>query len=262
MKLSVHKYHGAGNDFILLDQTGSPHALSTKSIAFLCDRHFGIGADGLIIIRKKRGWDFAMQYFNSDGKEGSMCGNGGRCAAAFAGRLGLVTKDVKFYAIDGGHEARIKKSRGDTTVVALRMQDVKGYQKRGDAFLINTGSPHHVRFLENIRKLDVYSLGREVRYSGPFKKEGTNVDFVEVYSGGLWVRTYERGVEAETLSCGTGVTAATLALAIKNGLNAGTTKVYTRGGILLVSFKKVKDTFRDIWLEGPAAFVFSGEINI
>jgi diaminopimelate epimerase len=262
MKLAVYKYHGTGNDFILIDQTRAPCVLNTKTIAFLCDRHFGIGADGLIVIRKKKGWDFAMKYFNSDGKEGTMCGNGGRCAVAFAGTMDRATKEFRFYAIDGGHEAKIKRIRGDTTAVSLRMQDVNGYHRQGDAFLINTGSPHHVRFMENVQDLDVYALGRKVRYSVPFKKEGINVDFAEVWAGGLRVRTYERGVEAETLSCGTGATAATLALAIKNGSLFGKTRVSTRGGVLNVSFKKVKDTFQDIRLEGPAAFVFSGEIDI
>jgi diaminopimelate epimerase len=260
MILSFFKYHGTGNDFILIDdRTKSFPSDNHELIAQLCDRRFGIGADGLMLLRKHGSYDFEMIYFNADGKPGSMCGNGGRCISRFASDIGAVSKDhVHFLASDGPHEAIIGKG-----TVKLKMKDVNDIEAGDGFFFLDTGSPHYVRLDLNVQELDVYSKGRKIRYSERFAKEGTNVNFVEAGPDGLFVRTYERGVEDETYSCGTGVTASALVASLVGVGNTGKLcKVKTKGGNLMVHFERSGNQFRNIWLEGPATFVFKGEYSL
>ena len=257
MTRTFYKYQGTGNDFILFDDRENSFAVSDKkSIAHLCDRRFGIGADGLMLLRNKTGYDFEMVYFNSDGNPSSMCGNGGRCISRFAKDIGAVKKnEVKFLAIDGDHTAMI----GDETV-KLKMNDVKEIETGNDFYFLNTGSPHYVKFSANVSQLDVFGEGKKIRNSDRFVKAGTNVNFVMAENGGIFVRTYERGVEDETLSCGTGVTASALVAALSGTCKGEKCAVHTRGGNLTVHFSKKENSFSDIWLEGPATFVFKGEV--
>jgi diaminopimelate epimerase len=263
MKIAFSKYHGTGNDFILLDNRQKEYSLLTESqIKFLCDRRFGIGADGLILLETNSGVDFEMIYFNSDGNVSSMCGNGGRCITAFAKSLGLIKGSAKFKAIDGMHEALIEKE--NPIVVKLKMRDVASVENIGDDMFINTGSPHYVSFVQNALTTNVAGEGRRIRNSDRFKQEGTNVNFVEPLTDRLIVRSYERGVEDETLSCGTGVVASVLA-ASSRGLiesEAGVCKAIAMGGILMVHYEKASNGFKNIWLEGEATFVYKGEIEI
>ncbi len=260
MKVTFHKYQGTGNDFIIIDNYhNEPTQLSTEQIKKLCNRHFGIGADGLMFLNKKTGYDFEMLYFNADGHESSMCGNGGRCLVKFAHNSGIHKSEYHFFAIDGAHEAEIETNG----LVNLKMQDVSGVDHHGTYAILNTGSPHFVKFAANVENIDVAESGSGIRYSTEFEKEGINVNFVEsIDEDKIYVRTYERGVEDETLSCGTGVTAAALLSAHnENGFN--TVNVKTPGGNLSVEFNKVDDEhFTDIWLCGPAVFVFKGEIEV
>ena len=260
MELSFYKYHGTGNDFIILDNFNqTAPVLNTEQIKFLCDRHFGIGADGLMMLSKKEGYDFEMVYFNADGNESSMCGNGGRCLVKFAYHRGIHKSMYFFIAVDGEHEAEI-----DTDgIVSLKMKDVNEVEHHIYHTIVNTGSPHFIKFTDNVENVDVVNTGREIRYSEHFKKDGINVNFVETLdSSTIYVRTYERGVENETLSCGTGVTAAALVAAHnQNGFN--NVDVKTPGGKLNVEFYKTDDQhFKDIWLCGPAEFVFKGSIEL
>ena len=260
MNRIFQKYQGTGNDFILLDdRENSFDHTNEKLIAHLCDRRFGIGADGLMLLRNKQGYDFEMVYFNSDGKPSSMCGNGGRCISRFALDIGAVKKhEVNFLAIDGPHTAII----GPETV-KLKMNDVPAVEAGNDFFYLNTGSPHYVKFLEGVAEMDVVTEGKKIRYNDRFAREGTNVNFVNKENDGIFVRTYERGVEDETLSCGTGVTACALAAAL-NGTATAADKcvVHTRGGNLSVHFRREGNSFTNVWLEGPATFVFKGEIKV
>jgi diaminopimelate epimerase len=260
MKLEFYKYQGTGNDFIIIDNYNK-HApeLTTEQIEQLCDRRFGIGADGLMLIGKKEGYDFEMVYYNSDGRQSSMCGNGGRCIVKMAHQIGIHKSTYHFYAIDGDHEAEIDTD--DT--VSLKMKDVTEVQYRNGYAVLNTGSPHFIKFAPDVKNIDVLDSGRTIRNSEAFAKEGINVNFVENLSeDSIYVRTYERGVEDETLSCGTGVTAAALISAHNdNGFN--TVKVKVPGGRLSVEFDKLDDQhFENIWLCGPAEFVFKGEIEL
>ncbi len=260
MKIQFHKYQGTGNDFIIIDNYHTePIALTTAQIKKLCDRHFGIGADGLMLLNKKDGYDFEMKYYNADGNESSMCGNGGRCIVKFAHQIGIHKAKYHFAASDGEHAAEIDV---DGTV-SLQMADVNKVEYHNNHAIINTGSPHFVKFAQDVENIDVVDSGRGIRYSSQFEKEGINVNFVENLSEDkIFVRTYERGVEDETLSCGTGVTAAALLSAHnENGFN--TVNVKTAGGNLSVEFNKEGDEhFNDIWLCGPAVFVFKGEAEI
>ncbi|WP_029034685.1 diaminopimelate epimerase [Salinimicrobium terrae] len=261
MKLNFFKYQGTGNDFIMVDNRTSVLSKNdTTLINFLCDRKFGIGADGLILLEKpaKTGEDFEMVYFNADGNESSMCGNGGRCLVAFAKFLGIVSHKAAFTAIDGFHEAVIEKD-----LVGLKMANVDFISKIGNALFLNTGSPHHVIFSENVASIDVKKEGSAVRYSQQYNPQGgTNVNFVSsTDKGNFKVRTYERGVEGETLSCGTGVTAVALAAFHSGRTSSTTVKLNTPGGDLEVSFQALDDGYRNIWLKGPAKQVFKGEIT-
>jgi len=262
MKIEFYKYHGTGNDFIIIDNRDLRWKPDHQQVAFLCNRHFGIGSDGLMLLSNAEGFDFGMTYFNSDGNESTMCGNGGRCLAAFARLLGMVDTKVRFYAIDGEHEASILNESGNVTQIKLKMKDVIMEEPIGENFFIDTGSPHYVIFSTNVNRLDIVKKARKIRYDTCFAEEGTNVDFVEIKNDHLFVRSYERGVEDETLSCGTGITASALAAAVKTPGNPGFFKVKTRGGELKVSFNQEENIFSDIWLEGEAELVFRGLIEM
>lgn len=261
MKIHFYKYHGTGNDFVMLDGRNKKFKmLSEKQINQLCHRQFGIGADGLIVITKNNKFDFEMLYFNADGKPGSMCGNGGRCTIAFANQLGIIKNKTEFMAFDGRHQGAIN-IKGEVT---LKMNDVNGIESKGLDYEINTGSPHYIIFNKEISKINVFAEGQKVRYNKTYANKGINVNFVEIKKNELFVRTYERGVENETLSCGTGVTAAAIAFASleKKKKNYGI-NIKTPGGKLKVSFKtNDHKNFSDIHLTGPATLVYQGQINI
>jgi diaminopimelate epimerase len=257
MDLHFFKYHGAGNDFIIADNRELTFPADNISLVEkLCNRRFGIGADGLMLLQNHHGYDFEMRYFNSDGREASMCGNGGRCIAAFAHRLGLTGRHTTFIAVDGPHEA-VMEEDGD---VSLKMSDVGELQLTGNDYFLDTGSPHFVRFVDDLDLVDVVKEGRSVRYSETYREKGTNVNFVRQLANHLIVYTYERGVEDETLACGTGITAAVLSAASRSGMDEGCFTVRAKGGNLSVSFEKSGNGFRNIWLKGPAAFVFQGVV--
>ncbi len=260
MKIKFYKYQGTGNDFVLLDNRNEEFSqLTTKQIHRLCDRRFGVGGDGLMMLNNKTGYDFEMLYFNADGQAGSMCGNGGRCITRFFFNMGIHKYTYKFLATDGEHESEIDKNNW----IRLKMNDVNEIEEHASYILLNTGSPHLIKFANEVREVDVVETGREIRYSKKFAEAGVNVNFVEsTGEDSIFVRTYERGVEDETLSCGTGVTAAALVSA-HNPLGFNRVDVLTTGGKLSVEFNKISDTqFDNIWLCGPAEFVFSGEIEI
>ncbi len=260
MQVDFYKYQGTGNDFILIDNRTALLSLENGQVARLCHRRFGIGADGLMLLEAEPGFDFKMVYYNSDGNPSSMCGNGGRCITAFAKHLGLITDKAHFLAVDGPHEALL----GNYGIISLKMQDVKEVETGGDYFYLNTGSPHYVKFVNNIEQYDVVSEGRRIRNSERFAAEGTNVNFIEKQDDVLFVRTYERGVEDETFSCGTGVTAAALVAALKGIANSkNNCRIKTRGGELDVTFEKVLEkNFYNIWLKGPAELVFKGTYDL
>jgi len=249
------KYQGTGNDFILMDaRNGIP---SGMDVARLCHRHYGIGADGLMYLTTEPGYDFGMVYYNSDGKTSSMCGNGGRCIAHFAHSLGLgVNGNLKFLAVDGPHFAKV-----DADYVTLQMIDVLHWDVRNDnTVILNTGSPHYVHFTDQApEEADLIAFAHSVRYGAEFAAEGINVNIVQNRAGALHMRTYERGVENETLSCGTGVTAAALAHHIIHKTQSPV-YVYTPGGELSVTFDFTGTVFSSIHLKGPVAKVFSGVI--
>lgn len=261
MKITFYKYQGTGNDFVIIDnRNGKLKENDYKLWARLCDRRFGIGADGLMLLQNKKGYDFEMYYVNADGKPTSMCGNGGRCITHFAKSLGAIKGNMaRFIAIDGEHEAVIN---GDN--VRLKMKDVKSIEENKLYCVLNTGSPHYVTFVKDAIRTDVVGKGRSIRNSKPFKKEGINVNFVELKKKGMPVlRTYERGVEDETLSCGTGTVAAALVLAAKGKATAKSyCDLQVMGGKLRVWFKADKKEFKDVWLDGPATFVYSGEVEV
>jgi diaminopimelate epimerase len=260
MTLQFFKYQGTGNDFIIADnRTGKYATLSTDQIRRLCDRRFGIGSDGFMLLNEKAGYDFEMKYYNSDGREGSMCGNGSRCIVKFAYHLGIHRNEYKFLAVDGEHEAEIDT---DSTV-SVKMKDVTVVRKLHGDLVLDTGSPHYVKFVTDIMDLDVYKKGRDIRYSKDFEQEGINVNFVEqVGDHQIIVRTYERGVEDETYSCGTGVTASALVCYHnENGFND--VEVKTLGGSLNVEFDRAEDEhYTNIWLCGPAEKIFEGSVEI
>lgn len=257
MELTFYKYQGTGNDFVMIDDRSEAFDLKNLDLVRkLCDRKFGIGSDGLIAIRNHPNFDFEMIYFNADGSQ-SMCGNGARCAVAFASFLGIVKGKTHFLAIDGPHDAILA---GDQ--VELLMGDVHEIEDKSGDFYLNTGSPHHIRFVEKAESYPVFEEGKAIRYDSEYAPNGTNVNFVQpMAEGEVFVRTYERGVENETLSCGTGVTAAALVYGTQHQLNQ--VKINTLGGKLSVKFQSNPDgSFNHIWLIGPAEQVFSGKINL
>lgn len=275
MIIHAYKYQGAGNDFVILDnRTGTYNTLTTEQIKLLCDRRFGIGADGLMLLGSSKQYDFSMRYFNADGKEGSMCGNGGRSLVAFAAHRGI--RKFEFEAIDGYHIAQILDYTPSRCQVRLKMINLSTYDRYApNAFFMNTGSPHYVEFVEDVMNYPVEEKGKYWRHHPDFKG-GTNVNFVQVHPDSITVRTYERGVEAETYACGTGVTASAIAAFLhkksgfskKAGQTAETTHVayniQALGDKLAVDFiyHKNNETFQDIYLTGPATFVFECDIMI
>lgn len=258
MIIKFQKFQGAGNDFIIIDNRNLLYDFTTQIVERLCHRKFGIGADGLILLENCPDYDFYMRYFNSDGKEASMCGNGGRCIAAFAHQLGLFKETTHFLAVDGSHEAILTPNG-----IQLKMCNVTEIIIQPDYFFLNTGSPHYVCLVEDAFQTDVFQEGSRIRNLLQFQPEGTNVNFITPTPSYIKVATYERGVEDETLACGTGCVASALATSILRNDNHNTYAIKTKGGNLKVSFKREKGTqFINIWLEGPAEFVFSGEITI
>lgn len=257
MKLSFSKYHGTGNDFVLIDNRNGATFLTTEQIEKLCHRRYGIGADGLMLLENAEGYDFKMVYFNADGKEGSMCGNGGRCIVRFAHDCGILKSEFRFIAVDGPHDASLEM---DGTV-RLKMKDVEQVESHTTFEFLDTGSPHIVKHISDIETFNVVAEGKAIRNSHNYKENGVNVNFVEVLEEDrIYVRTYERGVEDETYSCGTGVTASALVNA-HNERGFNHVDVKTNGGLLYVEFEKAGETsFRNIWLAGPATRVFSGEV--
>jgi len=262
LRLRFYKYHGTGNDFLLVDNREGLFKPQMQVIALLCHRRFGIGADGLILLNTVEGYDFGMQYFNADGRESTMCGNGGRCVVAFADFLSLSAGPFRFQGIDGEHTGIILRKSGTICEVRLSMQPVKECKNSDDYYLLDTGSPHLVRFVDDPGAVDVVSEGRRIRNLPEFMPDGINVNFARYNENELIVRTYERGVEDETLSCGTGVTAAALAYASVTNLHTGPVRVSTNGGILTVYFEKSTAGYSDIYLEGGAVRVFQGETEI
>ncbi|GAB4199961.1 MAG: diaminopimelate epimerase [Bacteroidia bacterium] len=260
MNIYFFKYQGAGNDFILIDNRQKTIFLEPSQIQRLCNRHFGIGADGLILLENSERADFKMVYFNSDGKESTMCGNGGRCIVAFAKKLGIIPHNTTtFEAIDGLHYAEILQNN----LIKLQMQNVTAIEKYGNDFVLNTGSPHYVRIVQNIKEVDVVKEGINIRYSDMFKEKGINVNFLEITNQHhILVRTYERGVENETLACGTGVTACALVLAEKSQMSAGCIDITAPGGQLKVEFEKKQGVYQHIFLIGNADNVFKGEVEV
>lgn len=260
MQIQFFKYQGAGNDFILIDQRAeNAVVLSQKQIERLCDRRFGIGADGLMLLKNHPGYDFEMQYYNADGRLGSMCGNGGRCIVAFAKQLHIIEQEANFLAVDGAHYAKIS---AEGNWVDLQMIDVAEIHADGEALVLNTGSPHYVLSQENLQSLNVYEAGKAIRYNDTYKQKGINVNFVEDRNDHLFVRTYERGVEDETFACGTGATAVAIAHAVRKELY-GPQNIHLKvlGGNLTVCFLRRENHFTEIFLGGPATFVFKTELN-
>lgn len=301
MKIHAYKYQGAGNDFVVLDNRTGKYKLTTRQINLLCDRRFGIGSDGLMLLGKSKKYDFSMRYFNADGKEGTMCGNGGRCLSAFAVQVGVKgrmlgkskrnkgVKTFEFEAIDGYHKSQIlknafaaegkpvpSKNGGKTSkecIVKLKMKDVSECKKYSStAYFLNTGSAHYVEFVKDVKNYPVSEKGKYWRWHKDFKG-GTNANFVSGIANGLYVRTYERGVEAETYACGTGITASCIA-AYTDGCPryAYCKKTYAGnrvkfnaqalGGKLSVEFLEKGGKFTEVYLTGPATFVFECEVEI
>ncbi|MEM6719100.1 MAG: diaminopimelate epimerase [Bacteroidota bacterium] len=256
MILSFYKYQGTGNDFVLIDNRQLLFPKNgTKLVKHLCDRKFGIGADGLILLEDDDVYDFKMVYYNADGNESSMCGNGGRCIVAFANYLSVIQQETTFMAIDGKHYATIE---GD--VVNLQMKDVPAIERHESHVFLDTGSPHHVTFTDNLSQLDIQTEGAAIRYGAPYFEEGANVNFVKKLSDTEFrVRTYERGVEDETLSCGTGVTAVALAMHHLEETQENTVTLHVEGGTLEVSFEHDETVYKNIFLKGKATQVFKGQ---
>jgi diaminopimelate epimerase len=261
MYIPFVKYQGTGNDFILLDNRNNAFSnLSREEIERICDRRFSIGADGLMMLNHREGYDFEMKYYNSDGKPGSMCGNGGRCIIRFAYDLGIHKESYHFLASDGEHDAEIETG---SNIINLKMKDVQGYKEENGHFIVDTGSPHYIMFVEDVMDFDVVKKGTEIRYSEPFAKEGINVNFVQNKGEDeIIVRTYERGVEDETFSCGTGVTACAL-VCHHNDVGYNDVTVETKGGKLVVKYDRSYDNkYSNIWLCGPAEKSFDGKVNV
>ena len=257
MKHTFYKYQGTGNDFVMIDNRNNIFDKTNITlVSELCDRRFGVGADGLILIENHPKVDFEMIYFNADGSQ-SLCGNGGRCAVAFAKYLEIIETETTFEAIDGVHYASIEGNE-----VKLKMLDVPSVDTFANHQFVDTGSPHHVEMRQNINTIDIRNVGASIRYGKPYNEEGANVNFVEKVNDEVFVvRTYERGVEDETLSCGTGVTAVALSMNYIGETEKNLITLKTEGGDLKVSFKKNTAGYNDVWLIGPATFVFKGELT-
>ncbi|MFT5724849.1 MAG: diaminopimelate epimerase [Bacteroidia bacterium] len=258
MRLDFEKYQGTGNDFIMLDNRNGLFNVSDLPITYLCDRRFGIGADGVIVIENHQELDFHMIYFNPDRSQ-SFCGNGSRCAVAFAKSLGIIGDETNFLSTDGAHFAKIVDG-----LVELKMNDVQTFIEQDNTYVINTGSPHYISFVPAVDAVDIVPSAHAIRYNEQYKQDGINVNFIEKLDSGMKIRTYERGVEAETLSCGTGVTAAALANFLSEDQQgvSHTTTVTSKGGTLSVRFSHNATGFHDIYLVGPAKKTFEGHIEV
>lgn len=259
MNIIFYKYQGTGNDFVMIDNREQFFPKEdAQLVAKLCDRKFGIGADGLILLEKDEVTDFRMVYYNADGNQSSMCGNGGRCLVAFAKALGIIQNKTTFTAIDGLHNATIT---GDNNV-SLQMKDVAEIKSFPDYTFLNTGSPHHIQLVRDLKNFNVKEEGAAIRYGELYGKLGSNVNFVsQIDDTTFAVRTYERGVEDETLSCGTGVTGVAIAMKYIGKTKSDTIQLNTEGGRLEVSFIQSGNTFNEVFLKGPATFVFKGSIT-
>lgn len=258
MTHTFYKYQGTGNDFVIIDNRELEFdKLNTNLVKNLCNRYFGVGADGLMLLENHSEHDFKMVYYNSDGNQSTMCGNGGRCLVAFAKFLGIINTKATFEAIDGLHHAEINND-----IIALEMQDVTTIENHNTHLFLDTGSPHHVTMVNDLEQYNVKDNGAKIRYGEPYGKAGSNVNFVNKISNDTFaVRTYERGVEDETLSCGTGVTAVAIAMHNAKHTDAETVHLKTPGGDLQVSFKPDNGAYKKVWLTGPAKQVFKGEIE-
>ena len=256
MTVEFYKYHGTGNDFVLIDNRSLFFDKNNiELISKICSRHIGVGADGLILLEDDNLYDFKMIYFNSDGKQTSMCGNGGRCIISFAKKLNIIDDKANFMAIDGIHEGIINNN-----LIKIKMNTVSEIQNINTGFLLDTGSPHFVKFCDSIDNINVFEFGRELRNNKEISEDGVNINFTEVIdNSSIKVRTYERGVENETLSCGTGVIASALSAYKKGLVDTNRIKINTLGGELFVSFE-FNNIYKNIWLEGPAIEVYKGQI--
>lgn len=260
MTLDFYKYHGTGNDFIVIDDRSSAFNPDPMLTARLCNRRFGIGSDGLLILRNHEGAHFEMVYFNPDGSPATFCGNGSRCLAAFAAHLGIGNKEFSFIAADGLHKASVNHISENTDLVKVSMIDPIIYKHDNNFTYLNSGTYHVVKFVEDPDSVNIMADAPLIRYDKQFEPAGTNVNYAALKGDEIYVRTYEKGVEAETLSCGTGVTATAIAASLNTGTNRF--KIRTKGGILQVSFDKEGDKFCNVQLEGPAVKVFSGKFNL
>jgi diaminopimelate epimerase len=260
MQIEFYKYQGTGNDFVMIDNRLRVFPKDNiELVAHLCDRRFGIGGDGLILLENDPETDFKMVYYNSDGNQSSMCGNGGRCLVAFAKKLNVIQNSTLFIATDGLHHATIDEDG----LVSLQMIDVSNVKITPDYVFMNTGSPHHVQLVDDLEHYNVKENGTRIRYSDLYGKEGSNVNFVQKIDETTFsLRTYERGVEDETLACGTGATAVAIAMNVLGKTNATAIDLNVEGGKLVVSFDERDGQFTNIFLKGPAEFVFKGEIRV
>ena len=254
--INFSKFHGAGNDFIMINAIKNELVLSEELIFKMCDRRVGIGADGLIILMPSDNHDFRMRYYNCDGKESTFCGNGGRCIAAFAHQQGIIKNNAVYEAVDGIHKAKITELSSTEYLVELSMRDILSYKIDEDSMLIDTGSPHYVKKVKNLKDLDVKNAGASIRYDKNISIDGVNVDFLLNDNGNIHIRTYERGVEDETLACGTGVTASAMAASLWYG--GDDIDIHTQIAKLNVRFEKGNNTFKNVVLTGPATHVFDG----
>ena len=257
--MKFHKYEGTGNDFIFIDNRDKSFPKTEiKFIERLCDRRFGIGADGLILLENDTETDFRMVYYNADGNQSSMCGNGGRCIVAFAKKLTIINDQTTFLATDGLHHAYILENG----IISLGMKEVDEVKIQDDYVFLNTGSPHHVILVDDLGNYDVKTNGSKIRYSDLYGKAGSNVNFVkQIDNNHFRLRTYERGVEDETYSCGTGATATAIAMNAIGKTNSNHVHLDVEGGKLEVSFDKVNNRYTNVFLKGPATFVFEGDIK-
>ena len=258
MTHTFYKYQGTGNDFVMIDnRLGTFDKNNSQLIAHLCSRRIGVGADGLILLESEPDYDFKMVYFNADGNESTMCGNGGRCIVAFADFLGIIKQNTHFLAIDGPHLAVI-----DSEHVELKMQEVSEISSSENYHLLDTGSPHYVALKSGLEAIDMNVEGSKIRNSEPFNTNGVNVNFAEKINKETFaIRTYERGVEAETLSCGTGATAVAIAMFHSKQTTSNTITLQTQGGVLQVRFEPHSSSFTEVWLCGPAKQVFKAELE-
>ena len=259
MKINFSKYNGAGNDFILIDGRENSINNNKSLIKYLCDRNFGIGADGLIILKESNNCDFEILHYTSDGNLGSLCGNGSRCAVLFAYNKGIIMRKTIFYAFDGIHNAEILENG----LIKMEMKVNSDIAINSYGTWLDTGSPHLVIEKNNTDKLDVNNEGRLIRYNDFYKKEGVNVNFIEKISDDQFkIRTYERGVENETLACGTGSTASAICMNFLGRTNSSNITMKCKGGDLNVQFNLSKRGYQEISITGPAKLVYDGTIKV